>query len=109
MVLIPWEIFKAMQGVDTKIQNKPADVELKLRRQKMLRKCNIPKNQLDNLVNLPHSLFSINKRKKANALIKHMDKNKDRIRYDSGELQFDGIKAGDSNIKDLALAVVNDA
>ena len=38
-----------------------------------------------------------------------MDKNKDRIRYDSGELQFNGIKAGDSNIKYLALAVVNDA
>ena len=64
MVLIYWERFKAMQGVDTKIQNIPADVEIKLRRQKTLRKMQHSKEPARQSVNLSPILFSTKKRKK---------------------------------------------
>jgi len=112
MVLIPWERFKAMQPKDISIRetsNQPPDVELKLRRQKTLRKAQHPKEPTKRPVSLSLDTFSARKRSKASALIKHINRNRDRIRYDTGELQFDGIKVGDSDITDLTSAVVNDA
>ena len=57
--------------------------------------------------NRPLQSFKGKNRDKAKALLKHIRKNKDRISYDTGELQFDGIKAGDSDIEDLISAWVS--
>ena len=58
--------------------------------------------------NRPLQSFKGKNRDKAKALLKHIRKNKDMISYDTGELQFDGIKAGDSDIEDLISAWVSD-
>ena len=106
------------------------DVELKLMRQhvqfnvhSMLCRLCVPKNTNDTTTTNNNNILStINSeidnrplqslkgknRDKAKALLKHIRKNKGRIRYDTGELQFDGIKAGDSDIEDLTSAWVSD-
>ena len=94
------------------------DVELKLMRQhntlrtKKTQTAQPPITTLttinSEIDNTPLQSFKGKNRDKARALLKHIHKNKDRIRYDTGELQFDGIKAGDSDIEDLISAWVND-
>ena len=111
---------------------KQPDIEVKMMRQKRIRKqnppsslpiksatipianaalstatsSNMPSMQLHPAVDLSH--FNTKKRTTAKQLLKHLKQNRDRIRYDSGELQFDGIKAGDSNIDELVGAFVGD-
>ena len=59
--------------------------------------------------NRPLQSFKGKNRDKAKAPLKHIRKNKDRIIYDTGELQFDAIKSGDSDIEeDLISAWVSD-
>ena len=87
----------------------PPDVELKMLRQKKMRKSYPSQTVVKRPVILSPDAFPTNKKKNAKALIKHLEKNRDRINYDTGELFFDGIKSGDSDIKDLTSAVVLDS
>ncbi len=126
MVLIPIERLKALESAmrgdapryvpksPLPITNSQPDVELKLLRQKQIRK---PKKRKPTQTALstpntktnapsPES-FAIRKRPTAKAFLKHLKMNKDRIKFDDGSLQFDGIKSGDSDIGELASAFMD--
>lgn len=126
MMLVPVERMKSMQArvqdnttltdavpmQPSKIKN--PDVRLKMLRQKRMHTPK-PRKQpakrpvsltLDTFKNPPKNITG--KTSRAKALLHHLNKNKDRIRYSDGELEFDGITTGDTNITDLTNAVVSD-
>ena len=48
------------------------------------------------------------KKTRAKAFLKHIEQNRDRIKFNKGELQFDGIKTGGSDMDDLTTALIDD-
>ena len=58
----------------------------------------------------PPDLSKMTEKKKtrAKAFLKHIKQNRDRIKFNKGELQFDGIKTGGSDMDDLTTALIDD-
>ena len=54
------------------------------------------------------SNFTAKKKPRARAFLKHIEKNKDRIQFNKGEFQFDGIKSTGSDMDDLTAALIDD-
>ncbi len=93
----------------------PPDVELKLMRENKMHKTNTTQTDkahshvpLKNPTSNPLDGFTGKRKSRAQAFLKHVGKHKNRIRYDSGELEFDGITVGDSDIHDLTAAFIDD-
>jgi len=124
MILIPVERFRALESAATKCalttpitpikqQPKP-DIDLKLLTQKRIRNTQRTsttpsKQQPDSSATTPTiEPFKGKKRSRAKAFVKHLGRHKDRILFNKGELQFDGVKIGDSDMDDLTSALVED-
>ena len=100
----------------------PPDVKVKILRENKMRKKQVkPQTQQQQQQlhqqssNLQGSVFTPDlskmtgkKKTRAKAFIKHINRNKDRIKFDKGELQFDGIKTGGTDMADLTTALIDD-
>ena len=130
MILIPMDRYKAMvhqskesakrpQSLDISPNISP-DVAVKLLRERKMRKKQPVKpipihQQQSHPTHLQPSSLSPDlsrlagkKKTRAKAFLKHVDRNKDRIKFNKGELQFDGIKTGGSDTDDLTTALIDD-
>lgn len=100
--------------VKTSIHEDVPDIKLKKIRQKRIHTAKsrtLPTKKtvslsLDSFMEKPRYITS--KISRAKQLLAHLKNNEDRIKYDNGELQFDGITSGDTNIQDLVSAVISD-
>ena len=127
MILIPVERYNAMATQSKECAsrpdtlnippNQPPDVKVKMVREKKMRQ-----RQKPPAVNQQHqqqssnskrstpdvSTFTGKKKPRARAFLKHIEKNKDRIQFNKGEFQFDGIKSTGSDMDDLTTALIDD-
>ena len=130
MILLPAERYNAMveqSKESVRILESPhttstvsPDVKIKLLREKKMRKRQrinpTPLQQKQSHHTIPqHPHFSPDlsrltgkKRTRGKAFLKHIDRNNDRIKFNKGELQFDGIKTGGSDMDDLTTALIDD-
>lgn len=84
----------------------PPDVELKLLQQERARKQHTPSNRISQTISLDDAVRSATskvQKARTKEVVKHLKENKDRIAYDShtGELEFSGLKAGNSDVREL--------
>lgn len=86
------------------------DIELKMMREKRLRKRKTPVTQIKSPAIRPLDEYKYRGKRKQRAsdFFDHLKKNKDRISYKNNELQFDGVNVGDSNIHHLTEALIDD-
>ena len=130
MILIPLDRYSAMLARSKEPDKRPesleippsvtADIEVKLLREKKLRKSQVKPSQLQQQLQQqqiksqrstsPPDLSKMTGKKKtrAKAFLKHIEQNRDRIKFNKGELQFDGIKTGGSDMDDLITALIDD-
>ena len=94
------------------------DIKVKLLREKKMRKSQVKPSQppqqqqllkLQRSASTPDlSKITGKKKSRAKAFLKHIEQNRDRIKFNKGELQFDGIKTGGSDMDDLTTALIDD-
>ena len=127
MILLPVERYNAMLAQSKEPAKRPdtldipspppPDVKVKILREKKMRKRQVmPQQQQPLQSSKPQrsasapdlSRLTGKKKSRAKEFIKHIHKNKDRIGFDNGELQFDGIKTGGTDMEDLTAALIED-
>ena len=94
------------------------DIKVKLLREKGMRKSQVKPSQPPQQQQLlkPQrsastpdlSKITGKKKSRAKAFLKHIEQNRDRIKFNKGELQFDGIKTGGSDMDDLTTVLIDD-
>ena len=128
MILLPMERYRELTSsvkstcdktTTTDVPSSSPDVKLKVLREKKMRRIRptpVPSQPQQSQSNNQQFLspeylaiqsFPEKKRVRANELLKHLRKNKDRIKFDKGELEFDGIKSGGSDFRELTSALTD--
>ena len=106
MILMPVERVKALENLTTDSKRPlPPDIEVKLLQQDKAQRRKSPQS----VKNKPFSMEkTVNHMPREQAertrkTLSHMSDHKDRIKYDksSGEIQYDGVKAVDSDVREL--------
>ena len=130
MILLPVERYNAMVAQTKETAKRPdtldipsatpPDVKVKILREKKMRKRQVvpqqQQQQQQQQLNKPQlsastpdlSRLTGKKKSRAKQFVKHIEKNRDRIGFDNGELQFDGIKTGGTDMDDLTSALIED-
>ena len=131
MILIPLERYNAMLARSKEPPKRPesleippavtTDIKVKLLREKKMRKSQVKPSQSQQQhqqhqhmksqrsTSAPDlSKMTGKKKTRAKAFLKHIEQNRDRIKFNKGELQFDGIKTGGSDMDDLTTALIDD-
>lgn len=102
MVLIPIERLKAYEKKATDTPAVPPDIELKLLKQREARRR--PRKQPPQKpLTLDFTSYPREHERRAKETVMHINNNKDRLGYDqnTGEFSYDGIKAADSDVREL--------
>lgn len=121
MILLPLERYKAlesaMKGESPRYKPLPSikdDAVLKgvqqkrIRRPKPLPAVPQPISQENQPVQPPpEEVYAGKKKERVQALHNHLKRNSDRIRFPRGEIELDGVKASNSNAKELTSAFVD--
>lgn len=104
MILLPMDRVKSLekQSTDGKY---PPDVEVKLMRQRKAMKTKSRPPQETQQISLEKAITHMPKEQKERTkrAIHHLKEHKDHINYDknTGEIQYDGVKAVDSDVREL--------
>ena len=114
MVLIPIERLKAYERKSTDTLKQPPDIELKLMMQRKARrskKSTVPVQPQN--ISLDKEIDSYTKapKNRAKDAVKHLNDNRDRLKFDknTGEFSYDGIKAVDSDIRELVSTLTSNS
>ena len=103
MILIPLERLKALEKHITDTPALPPDVELKLLQQKRMRSRVVPDKKSEISIEKSIKSMELPQKDRVRRTINHMSEHKDNLNYDkhTGEIQYDGIKAVDSDVREL--------
>lgn len=105
MVLLPFERFKALEKINSDNSSPiPPDVEVKMLQQKKIMSTRKPQPK-ESQVSIEKTIKTMPpaQAERSREILKHISKHKDHIKIDekTGELQYDGTRAAESDVRDL--------
>ena len=106
MILLPVERVKALEKLTTDSKRPfPPDIEVKLLQQDRMQSRRPPQPVKSKPFSMEKTVNHMPKEQaeRTRKTLSHMANHKDRIKYDktSGEIQYDGVKAVDSDVREL--------